>query len=270
MACDVAPMEELFHECFRVLQQEFCPLHYAELTEKALANLSLSKNDVNWVRQVEDVREKMLQTGQYGSFYIGKPLCIGGLRCWFEKRQLSLFKPTEGIFIAGNVSAGIEGAFEAVMRSPFMIKKYPSASDERRMFALAQGLVIEQHISKWFQAQYPNFYQHSDNYHQWQRPCDHDFKLCLDNRAFKVDVTGKRLNGKFGNPGKGKKTTDLHLVCEVIDDAVRFISVIPGKHYSGEIFPEKDGIPPERMIVWLNCVKNKLPYLEILHTLNGE
>lgn len=266
---DTVSMPTIFQECFHVLQEELRPLHYMELTEKALQRLDLQKNDVNWSRQVEDIREKMLEAGQYGTFYIGKPFCLAGLRFWFRRPQLRLFKPTEGIFIAGNVSCGIEGAFETAMRGYFMTKKHASAEDERRFRAMAQGLVIEQHVSHYFKIHFPNFYQKPDNYHQWTKPCDHDFKLKVDNKQYKIDVTGKRLNGFFGNPGRGKKTVDFHLICEVIDDSVRLISVFSGKHYKGTIFPESGGYIPEVLLVWLNCLQAQLPYQQIkYHFLN--
>jgi len=89
------------------------------------------------------------------------------------------------------------------------------------------------------------------------------------NKKPERDQKGRFMKGCFGGPGRGKKTVDFHLVCEVIDDSVRLISVFPGKHYKGIIFPESEGYIPEVLLVWLNCLQAQLPYQQIkYHFLN--
>lgn len=258
MAIDTLPMSEMFSTCYKILKRKLVPIHYATLTEMALAEQGLSKSDVHWERQIEDVREKMLQAGRYETFYTGRPLCLAGIRWWFENEQQRLFHPTDGITIPGNATSGADGAYEALMRDPYMQKK-TSAPDDRIARTRANGLVLEKHVARWFKELWPRFYLPPDNEGQWKRFCDHDFKLKVDGKTYQVDVSGPRLNGQFGNPGQGKRKTDFHLICEITGQDVAWRSVYQGKDYQGVILPE-GGIYPERMIVWLNCRQNQVDY----------
>lgn len=265
MAIDTVKMDELFPVCRDILKKELKPIHYTDLTAKALQYLGLTENDVNWQRQIEDVREKMLLAGQYKTFYIGKPYCLAGLRWWFESDQLRLINPTTGIKIPGDASAGADGAFEALMRDPNM-KIKTTAPIERIAKVRTSGLVLEKHVAYWFKKNWPVFYLPPDNERQWATPCNHDFKLKIKNNIFKVDVTGKRLNGNYGNPGEGKRAVDFHLLCEIIGPDVLWHSVYRGSDYKKIIIPEGqsfNGMWPERMIVWLNCLRDGIDYQAI-------
>lgn len=265
MAVDTLPFDEIFPVCRKILDQELRPLHYTDLTERGLKQLGLTRQDVNWQRQIEDIREKMLLAGQQDTFYIGKPHCLAGVRWWFESDQLRLFNPTLGIIIPGNATAGANGAFEALMRDPWL-KTKTHAPDERRLRARANGFVLEKHVAHWFQARWPGFYQPPENKGQWEKSCDHDFKLNIKGNVAKVDVTGPRLNGYYGNPGQGKHSTHFHLLCEIVGQDVVWRSVYKGQDYQTYIYPEGQifgGIWPERMAVWLNCHQDGLDYQAI-------
>lgn len=259
MANDVVPMPKMFKACRDVLGRMLIPLRYDELTMMALSELGLSKSTIHWQRQIEDVREKMLMAGRYGSFYIGAPHCLAGLKWWFKSSQERLIHPTPGILISSSATAGANGAFEALMRNPYLLKK-TSASDERIMEARAKGMILQSHITDWFQQKYPGFYRPPDNEGRWQIPCDHDFKLCIDGQIFKFDVSGPHLNGRYGNPGNGKKATRFHLLGEIANEGVWLKTVIRGSDYGSIIFPDFEGVWPERLIVWLNCKRERLDY----------
>lgn len=262
MAYDTAPMDAVFPACVDVLKDVLTPIHYAALTEHGLSRIGLSKRDVNWKRQIEDVREKLAAAGRFDLFYTGKALgSMVGIRWWFETTQLRLLHPTSGIIIPGNASSGANGAFEALMRDPYYLTK-TNTTPERRARGRANGLVTEAHVVEWFKKTWPEFFIEPDNKNKWVQHCDHDFKLNVDGKIYKVDVSGKRLAGTFGNPGKGKKHVDFHLLCEIQGENILWRDVRSGADYQGNIFPE-GGIWPERMVVWLNCAKNNIDYAAI-------
>ena len=265
MANDVLPMDVVFDACYQVLLRRITPIHYAELTEVALGDLGISKRDVHWTRQIEDVREKMLLAGRFDTFYVNKPYCLGAIRWWFDDRQLRLTHPTDGVWIAGSAKLGADGAFEALMRDPYM-KVKTVAPREKVARTRANGLVAEKHVADWFKTNWPELYLPPDNENVWQSPCSHDFKLKIRGKVFLVDVTAKKLSGKYGNPGKGKKKVDFHLVCEIAGKNVLWKSVFTGSNYDTEIYPDVNGIQPERMIAWLNCVNQGLDYKAIKET----
>ena len=193
----------------------------------------------------------MVCAGQYDTFYTGKPHRMVALRSWFKTEQLPLLQLDFEI-IPGNASAGVRGAYECLMRSAHMLQK---TTMERR----ASGLVLEQHVALWFKKQWPTLYLPPDNDGQWDRPCDHDFKLNIRGRIVKVDVSGPRSNGTFGNPGNGKHRTDLHLICEIRDRDVWWLAVVPKETYNEVVIPES-GRSPLQMIVWLNCIQDGIDY----------
>jgi hypothetical protein len=269
MAKDTLPFSEIFPICANVLRERLVPIHYAELTKMTLEKMGLQKEHVHWQRQIEDVREKMLIAGQYDTFYVGNPLCVGAIKWWFESEQQRLLLPTSGILIPGNASSGASGAFNALMRDPYMIVK-TRARNERIKEARANGFIIEQHVSDWFQLHWPEFWQPPDNQNKFKSWCDHDFKLNLDGKIIKVDVSGKKLNGTYGNPGKGKKKTDFHLLCEIQSANILFSAVRSGSNYMNIIDSELGSIAPERLIVYLNCLKYDMDYGYIKNSLLKE
>lgn len=268
MGLDTLPFPTIFPVCVDILRENLIPTHYVELTKAALLKLGLTPNDVNWQRQIEDVREKLLQAGRYETFYIGDPYCLGGLRWWFETGQLRLLHPTQGITIPGNAQSGVNGAFEALMRFPEYKIKNPNAPLENRTYTCARGLVLQEHISDWFKQKWPKFWLPPENHKQWKTGCSHDFRLNIDGDIIKIDVSGPRLNGTFGNPGNGKHLTDFHLICEIIGQDVLWRDIRRGTEYQSILFPEA-GICPERLVVWLNCLKHNIDYKAIKSNVNS-
>lgn len=265
MAIDTLPFDTVFPVCRKILDRELRPIHYRELTEKALGQLGLTIKDVHWQRQIEDVREKMLEAGRYETFYIGHPYCLAGVKWWFKSDQTMLFNPTEGIIIPGNAQAGADGAFEALMRDPYM-KIKTNAPTDRIAKGRASGLVLEKHVAYWFKSKWPMLYVPPDNEGQWTQWCDHDFKLKVNGQIARVDVSGPRQNGLFGNPGQGKRGVDFHLICEITGQDILWRSIFRGDSYKSSIFPDGEtsgGFWPERMIVWLNCIRDGIDYKTI-------
>ncbi len=259
MAGDTVPMGLMFDACHRVLVRQMRPLGYTDLTELALAELGLSRQDVHWGRQIEDVREKMLLAGRHDSFYVGAPHCLAGLRWWFAGRQLRLLHPTPGVLIPGNAAWSAEGAFEALVRDPYL-KIKTGAPRDRIARVRAWGYVLEKHVSGWFRQNWPQFYLPPENAGRWRAGSDHDFRLRVEDRTLKVDVSGPRQGGGFGNPGNGKRRTDLHLICQMMGEDVLWQAVVAGRDYGRTISPDFGGIWPERLVVWLNCKQAGLDY----------
>jgi hypothetical protein len=121
--------------------------------------------------------------------------------------------------------------------------------------------VLERHVADWFRARWPKFFAPPDNEGEWARPCFHDFKLRLPDRVWLLDVTGRKLDGSWRNPGGGKQPVDLHLMCDVApgDQAVTWHGVLTGDAYRGVVSP-LHARSPVRMCVWLNCLVRGLSY----------
>lgn len=252
----VLPQHDIFLACKEVLDTTLKPLHYEELTRRGLRVLGVLESEVNWKKQIEDVREKMLERRwQQSVFYLGDPCYLGAVTHWFQRG----FNLGEPIVIPTDVSIAIQGTYEALMRDN-MVKKNPSASDSARMMAKAQGMQTEQPVKEWFKSNWPILYRPSDNDRQWTRPSDHDFKLKINGRAFGVDVSGPDRDGNHGNTS-GKKPTDLHLICAPTEDnrAIEWLAFVRGSEYTKNLVPELC-VSPLQLIVWLNCIQDGLPY----------
>lgn len=259
MANDVLPLRDMVDACEAILRETLRPLHYAGLTDMAAQRLGYASNEWNYKRQIEDVREHILQAGRKRMIYFPAPYCMGAIDWWFDDGQLCLIHPSSGIVIPGHAEHGADGAFEAVMRHQYMDPKgetRPEPLARRR----ARGLVLEKHVAGWFRDNWPQFYQPPDNDARWKQPCAHDFKLVVDGRTYLVDVSGPSANGMYGNPGNGKATTGLHLICEITGQDVLWRSVLSGKEYVSNINPDFHGKTPESMAVWLNCYKCGIDY----------
>lgn len=255
------PMGPLFRACSAVLDEEMRPLHYAELTRRARARLFVSESEVPATWAKEDVREKMLARRKFGCVYLEAPHCLAAKGGWWSGAQMelgpSLFPP---VAIHGSSSAGIEGAFEALMRAPHMLIK-TAASTQSINIGRARGLVIEAHVRQWFAAKWPEFYVAADNEGRWEMPCAHDFKLRVGGSMYLVDVFNPNLDGSVSNRS-GKRGVHLHLHCESIGNDVVWHAVIKGADYRG-VIPAHRQMTPARLVVWLNCAAVGLDYVEL-------
>ncbi len=263
----VPSMSDLLPACIKVLDTELKPIHYRELTAKALRSIDVDVTRISMFRAIEDVREKLPDSKKYDVFYTGAPDCLMARRQWFKHNQLPLFNNTAdvSIRISGSASAGITGAFEALMRDEFMLDKF-NGNKERRCKGRARGLVVEHHVAQWFQRTWPEFYLPPDNHGVWDKPCSHDFKLKVGGAIILVDVAGQNANGSFGKPQK--RATSLHLLCSVSGDDVIWEAVTRGEHYNESTTPETS-LSPANMIVWLNCVNAGIDHVALRRTVGG-
>lgn len=253
-------MLDLFPACVNVLNRELRPLHYAELTAMAMLSMRIRdpRRHPGFRKNSENVREKLLLAGRQETFYTGPPLYAGAIRSWFmSESQTSM--TLDYIDIPGSAMAGIDGAFELLMRVPHMVIHNPSlANTERLNRSRSGGMVLEKHVTQWFQKQYPEFYGDAANHGRWQQPCSHDFTLTVHDRKFLIDVAGPDGNGRYGIRGR-KHPTDLHLVCRVISDHCSWEGVVRGEGYRQEIDPQSI-FSPTAFLVWLNCAKHDIRY----------
>lgn len=256
---DFVPSDkDLLPACNHVLSERLTPLHYRSLTKLAIAHLGYHEQQVNMFRAIEDVRERLPMRRSTDVFYTGKPDFLMAKRQWFRNVQIPLLQP-DVIRIPGSAQCGYLGAFEALMRDPHMLDKWHGDA-ERRNRKRAAGMVLEQHVARWFQQQWPEFYQPPDNHGIWNKPCSHDFKLDIAGKVVLVDVAGR---GDYGYKNPSKTSTDLHLLCSIDGDDVIWEGVAPGKLYNQHVVPE-ESISPINMIVWMNCHKFGVSYQAML------
>jgi hypothetical protein len=246
---------DLFPACVNVLAEKLCPMHYKDLTQAAWRKLGYRDYEIQQFRTWEDVREKLPMHGKYNVIYTGKPDCLMAKQDWFTGLQMPLLNP-DFIIIPGSATSGVNGAFESLMRHGSMLNKYNSPEEERNR-RISRGMVIEKHVSDWFRSNYPLFYIPPENERQWTKPCSYDFMIKAGNVRLKVDVSGLNADGAYGN--KNKKSTDIHLLCRLVDSSIIWEGIAKGKEFSSTTYPE-EATSPMRMVVWLNCIANNINY----------
>ena len=258
----VPSMSDLFPACNSILEAELRPIRYDDLAKKAVEVLGYQWKDVDDDKVVEDVREKLPMRSDFGIAYSGAPHCLMAKSHWFNGYQLPLLN-SDTIRIPGNAWSGVLGAFEALMRSPTMLDKW-NGDVNKRNHARAKGLVIEQHVTDWFAAQWPAFYHDPENHEQWEKHCDHDFQLWVDGKNIHIDVAGLGKNGCYG--GSHKRTTHFHLMCRADQESkdIFWEGVVSGAEFSNAIFAE-NAVSPVRFVVWLNCNKFGIDYSSFVH-----
>lgn len=253
-------MRDLFPACVNAMDQEKRPIHYSALTETAMRDLGIDspKRHDGFLKNAENVREKLLMAGQRGTFYTGKPLYSGALRSWFRSDAQLAFV-LDSIVIPGSAEAGAAGAFEILMRAPYMVIHNPSlANTERLNRGRSSGMVLEKHVALWFKRNFSEFYGEAENLGSWSRPCSHDFTLTLGARTFLVDVAGPDQYGAYGKRGK-KHSTDLHFICRIAGDNCIWDGVVKGSGYQESIDPSSI-FSPTALVVRLNCARHGIDY----------
>ena len=252
---DTLSMPILFKACRQVADASMAPMHYAELTRQAFLRLNIPIAGVNWKRQIEDVREKLLEADRHGFGYIGAPYCYAYLKEWLP--QETMFNPFSHVGIAAMLEASERAIFEGLMRK---FKDKTRARPESIAKGRARGLLIEQHVRYWFRAKWPDMVLPPDNEGMWEMPCDHDFKLRVKGRILRIDVAGPKASGAYGQPiGGGKIATDIHVIAAIDGNEVVIHGFIPGNEYR-DIFTTWDTHPIARMVFWLNCNKLDIDY----------
>lgn len=268
-----------------VLDRALVPMHYADLTELALIAARIPAAKVDIKRQKEDVREKILQAGQNGMFYVGSPLCMGAKTRWFRLAQRHLLVSVdETIRIPFDLETTMAASEEAQLRFPMMAKKRdwskaachlfannPRAAltdpatlaDLRKLIRITtRGLVNEAHVSQWFRSQWPALWIEKTNATDYTRPCSDDFRLMIGGRLRTVDVMGPNSNDDFRNPGGGKRPAYYHVLCRLDADGVVWERAVRGEDFAStdDAIPEHVGLTAVQMTVYLNSVAGGIDY----------
>lgn len=257
----VLPMDLVFREAAAELDLQRMPVHYEVLTRRAVERLGELPSTLSWQRQIEDVREKMLEAGRYGTSYVGRPHCLAVKASWFSTNQLDLLNADSAVAIDVDFLAVVDGVVEGWQREQHMLKKARAASDVSRMRALFRGYAVESQVKPFFRAMWPAFYREPDNEGDLTAPCNHDFKLAIRGRTYEVDVFSPRLDGSYGRP-KWKPKADLHLACDIESSCVVWRGVMTRAGFVENVHPLTSH-SPLRMVVWLNTLHAGLPYDEI-------
>lgn len=255
-------MPELFPACVRVLRRELRPLHYRTLTNLAYAELGRVRNGER--RPEEDVREKLLQSHNRGTFYATP---YGVLREWFDPPDAALPLEVRAITIAGSAYLGYLACREALMRSEHMLQK-TNAPKERLMQGRASGFAIQQHVTAWLQEGWPELYREASNHGVWTRPARDDCRIAGGGKTYDVDVAGPHLNGKFG-PSRGKEKADVHILARLAGRNVEVCGWLPGRWFEGELDAE-DAWRIDSLCVFLNCLREGIDYAAISRAVTGK
>lgn len=255
MANDTISQTVLFPVCRTILFEEVRPMHYRELTDKALSRLSVDKADLNIHRQIEDVREQLPKHD--GIAYVGNPYCVMYLKVFVSPP--TLLNNITPLVIAANINDSIRACYEAILRSSSMVNKF-NIPIETRAKKRARGLVTEHHIVGWFKTHWAELVLDPDNIGLWDKPCSHDFKLKLPTGITMVDVAGEDYRHEFGLT-PGKKPTDIHICAKITDtdDCIVVYGYVGGRQFSNGVLAEETQ-PIQKMIFYLNCLKYGYDY----------
>jgi hypothetical protein len=275
-------MSLLFPACAAVLNEEMRPMHYAELAEKGLARLGGKKEDVDWLRVKEDVREKLLLAGQHGTAYVPRPYCLAVMVDWFPLPQLTINARVEEFRIPLRSDVCLEAMKDALLRFDYMETKTFGARRhqklfretgavlprlERRVEALVRGKLVEHHVAWWFRNRWPEAYREPENKGDYTKECPHDFALEFGGRRFEFDVAGPNVNGTFGAPrGGGKRAVDFHVLASPREGHIAIHGFERGVRFAERIFKEQS-LPFVWLVVYLNCLRESLPYAELARLL---
>lgn len=252
-------MSVLFPACVEVLHSHLYPIHYQELTRKAIEKLSSQNQSIagcSISKSAEDVREKLLKQKARGTFYTGKTGYMGAIQSWFPTKQIGI--NFDLITIPCNLKASLDGGFEAMMRIPYMKTKVFNSPS--RYMGCVRGQIIEKHVAYWFRDHYPEIYAPPKNEGNWKTGCDHDFILKIPNYGdLFVDVMGCDKNGNYTTP-KGKPITSVHLLCRAVDNSIIWDGCIRGSHERNHVICPYETFSPICFLVWLNCKVQGIDY----------
>jgi hypothetical protein len=197
-------MPIVFATCDVILNDSLCPLHYRILTDAAIKRIGTDPSSLNLTAQYEDVREKYCQ--RKGVKYVPRPHCLIYLDKWLPKPNL--INPFGDYKISCNIHDSIIAFQEGLLRDKYMVNKH-DIPDKSRSMKRAIGLLIQHHVSNWFECNWPDMFIKPDNEGIYNRPCSHDFKLKVDGRLLLVDVMGKDYKGKYDLGDK--HPVDIHI-----------------------------------------------------------
>lgn len=265
MADDVVDIAEIWPACIAELEDRLYPVNYRDLTELALSRLGLTREAVNWSRQIEDVRERFAKGPKHKREvgYTGPPSYLAFLQSWVRRDlQHSLLNNEKAVSIVANFPSSEEACFEALMRAPTMLTK-TATSRVRRIRGLARGMLIQEHVTEYFRSRWPEYYHPPENDQQWDRWSDHDFKLVMGVKLWKVDVLGEHLEGGYGL-ARMKRAVDIHVLAKLAGNRLVIEGFCRGKALQQlQDFNWWDSSPIQPLLVYLNCQKAGIDYAEL-------
>jgi hypothetical protein len=167
------------------------------------------------------------------------------------------------MFIPFNQDFYNNALIEQKKRTPFMYTKYGEST--KRTAGLIRGFVIEQHVSGYMKENYSNYYIEADNYQIWEKYCNHDFKLKINESVYEVDVSGPKADNTMGTyPMKPK--CEYHIIVRPkhmnswndikFEEGFIIIGVIKGKYFT-ETLNMDYVIPFDDWLVSIGIVNTK-------------
>lgn len=253
------PEGKLKKNCYQILNENLVPIHYAALTKRAFEQLGLEPILYDWEKQVERVRERL--PGYKNVKYTGAPLCLMFIEHWFFGPQFPLFNP-DTITIPIDPESTACGMYETEQRFPYLKRKGGRATRVQLFETAQKGFVLENNVVDWFKSKWPGIIFDADNKGLWAEWCDHDFKIHVpfSRTVYKMDVQGPNYKDEYNAPPR-KPKADYHIQCRFEDDAILIESICTGDQLkeSDKIIPVQN-ISPLRLVVWLNCLSNRIDY----------
>lgn len=266
----------------RILAAELRPVRY-----QLLANMALQ--DIGHVCETKerlDIQEQLslwARKGKQGLVYLRHPslpdLHHVGLVAWFDPSPFPLFPDMEKeLRLAGEANVidltadnWSSAWYELEQRTPFMQNKFGKEAEKLAVDRLL-SLTAEEAIKEACKRLWPRLYYDADNYRQYSKPCEHDFKLLRTRRTGKkaflhVDVcTPNKNSGQWGPVRSGMKLgTDAHLCARVIreDDGrptkVEFCGFLGGREFADRTHCEEELMPVWRLQLFINCEQSDVP-----------
>ena len=259
---DEQTLEGVRAACKILLKQQMKPMHYAELTRRALQIVNLSFDDIGFRKWADELREKVFTAGLDGFVYVGKPHHLVVLSSWFETDWL-FNTDVDAIRIDVTSELATEAAREAALRVPHMVNKFndsPEAQAER----VARGLLIEKAVSGWFRSTFPTLWRPPDNDGDYKCWCGHDFKLKLRNQTWLCDVAGSHRDGLYGVANGGKPNgAHIHILADDCSLTVNIKGFRYGNEFRGERFAAESSRSIVRLVFFLHCQAMNLNYTKL-------
>jgi hypothetical protein len=254
----VIPVRPLVDEAKKILSERLIPMHYKTLATLAAQRLT-GGEEFSAIDIAEDFRGKGkgFPGERCGMFYTGKPDCLVGFRDWFISEQTPMFGDLNfrTVTLPIKNQEVIAAAIESHMRIEFMLNKF-NLQKEARFKQVLFGLIVEETVRSFFAERWPEFYKPADNHKKYEDYCDHDFRLFIFPKCYRVDVaTLSKRHNDFVKP-PGKPTADIHILATMnpLEDTVTIHGYTRGEDYRDHTPKYKKSF--DRLACFLNCQKH--------------